>query len=444
MSNSLKAKKNFNLKQHLLRLAKSSLIYESGLEFSLQEITHASSEALSCQRVSIWTFNTDSSALILRDLYDSSKQTHSTEGEISASIFPKYFEYLNEIRVLATHDVATNYYTSEMAEKYCRPLGIVSLLDVPIHYNGKLHGVICHEQVGSARVWTIEEETFGISLAELIGRNLEIEGRLALQETLVRTNRILCEKIKELQEQQKKMNLAFQLSSLGEMAASIAHEINSPLTTILLRSENLKLELQQTEINSASAMLQVDKISSTAERIAKIVKGLKNLSQNNVQEEFVCVSLNTVIEETLDFCKDRFKQRGVLLKINAIPNCEFECHPTQITQIFLNLFNNAIDAVESFKEPWVSLDISETEENIIFIVTDSGPGIPAHIAEKITEAFFTTKPNGKGTGLGLSISRGIIEDHQGTMSLNPDSPHTQFIIEIPKAQVGRKTTSEAA
>ncbi len=444
MPHRLDVKKNYTLQQHLLRLAKSNLVFEENLEHSLKEITQVSSEAIDCERVSVWTFNDDKSALILRNLFQNSKQLHSRGAELLVALNPRYFEYLQETRLLATHDVTTNYYISELIESYYNPLGIVSMLNVPIHYDGKLHGVICHEQVGNSRVWTAEEEAFGMSLAELIGRTFEIDGRLALQQTLERTNRILSEKLHENQDQQQKMRLAFQLSSLGEMAASIAHEINSPLTTILLRAENLKVELQKVEINATNAINQVDKILSTTERVAKIIKGLKSLSQNTSPENFVKVPLKSVIEETFDFCKDRFKQRGVELKTSPIPNCDLECHPTQMTQMFLNIFNNAIDAVENLKNPWVSLEISEKQDFLIFVITDSGPGVSPEIADKITEAFFTTKPNGKGTGLGLSISRGIIEEHQGSMTLNQESLHTQFIIEIPKIQVDRKSSSEAA
>lgn len=97
--------------------------------------------------------------------------------------------------------------------------------------------------------------------------------------------------------------------------------------------------------------------------------------------------------------------------MSDIPDLKIECQPTQISQVIINLLNNAFDAVSMLPEKWVHVDvIPHGNERLKIIVTDSGQGIPDAISEKMMEPFFTTKPVGKGTGLGLSISQGIAQD----------------------------------
>jgi signal transduction histidine kinase len=111
-----------------------------------------------------------------------------------------------------------------------------------------------------------------------------------------------------------------------------------------------------------------------------------------------------------------------------------ECRPTQITQVLLNLLNNARDAAEESEERWVQLDVTELADWIRISVTDSGKGIPVEIREKIMSPFFTTKAVGKGTGLGLSITKSIVDSHRGTLILDEESVQTRFVIELPKRQ----------
>jgi C4-dicarboxylate-specific signal transduction histidine kinase len=113
---------------------------------------------------------------------------------------------------------------------------------------------------------------------------------------------------------------------------------------------------------------------------------------------------------------------------------EVECHPSQISQVLLNLLNNAYDAALAQPDRWIELDARDQGSLVEISVTDSGPGIPRELARKIMDPFFTTKPPGKGTGLGLSISSNIMTDHGGSLSLDQNSPHTRFVMSLPKIQ----------
>lgn len=176
---------------------------------------------------------------------------------------------------------------------------------------------------------------------------------------------------------------------------------------------------------------EIQKIKFTADRIGKIVRGLRTFSRASDNDPFERTQLNVIFKETLDLCSEKFKFYGVNLEISPIPPVQISCRPSQISQVLLNLFNNANDAVELLSEKWIRVDFKQTDQMMSISITDSGPGIPMEVADKIMEPFFTTKEVGKGTGLGLSITKGIIEAHKGKFWYNKNSPHTQFIIELP-------------
>ena len=138
------------------------------------------------------------------------------------------------------------------------------------------------------------------------------------------------------------------------------------------------------------------------------------------------------MEGTLELCKSRFTHHDVTLKIELEdPSRTLSCQPTQISQVILNLLNNAFDAVIDQNERWVVLKTYVQNGKLEIAVSDSGMGIPVELRDKIMLPFFTTKPAGKGTGLGLSLSKGIAEIHKGQFFLNTESPHTEFKLVIP-------------
>lgn len=108
------------------------------------------------------------------------------------------------------------------------------------------------------------------------------------------------------------------------------------------------------------------------------------------------------------------------------------CRPSELSRVFLNLLNNAFDAVANLPEKWIKVDISDSDTCTEISVTDSGHGISKEVSDKMFNPFFTTKETGKGTGLGLSISVAIVQVHNGKMYLDSECPNTRFVVEIPK------------
>ena len=243
---------------------------------------------------------------------------------------------------------------------------------------------------------------------------------------------------KQNRESQAQLYSKAKLSTLGEMASGIAHEINNPLTIISIKSQKVnnqikRLFIEETEKNSIHKSLT--DIESTVERIAAIVKGLRNFSRDSEQDPYSNVQINKIVNEVTDLCREKIAKKNINLKINCPQDIELTCNSVQISQVIMNLVSNSIDAIENLNDKWVEINASKINTDTIQIeVVDSGLGIPADVEDKIMEPFFTTKDVGKGTGLGLSISKGIIEMHGGKLQYQLKNGHTCFKVTLPLKQ----------
>lgn len=220
--------------------------------------------------------------------------------------------------------------------------------------------------------------------------------------------------------------------ALGEMAGGLAHEINNPLTIIGLNASSIDELFKDQDIDRSRAKLFLKKITDTVARINSIVMSLRRLSSRAESAGFEKASVKFIVEDALTICFEKFKAEGVTLETHIL-DMEIDCRPVEISQVVVNLLNNAFHAVKKSREKKITVT-TETKDDIILIeVCDTGTGVPDDIRSKIMEPFFTTKIVGEGTGLGLSISRNIVESHHGRLYL-ADSKVTKFIIELPIKQ----------
>lgn len=226
------------------------------------------------------------------------------------------------------------------------------------------------------------------------------------------------------------------MASLGQMAGGIAHEINNPLAVILLLAEEI---IDETPDPASPVRNLADTILKTGQRIAKIVSGLRTFSRDSSGDPLERVSLTKLFEQTSSLCGEKFKTHGVQLITDIPREWLIDCRATQISQVILNLLQNAYDAVEGTPDAWVKFSAEETESNIVFRVTDSGKPLNPDQREKLFQPFFTTKPIGKGTGLGLSVSLGIAKSHGGQLELDLSVPNTCFKVSLPKIPYVRET-----
>jgi C4-dicarboxylate-specific signal transduction histidine kinase len=175
-----------------------------------------------------------------------------------------------------------------------------------------------------------------------------------------------------------------------------------------------------------------ERILQTANRITKIIKSMRHLAREGSRDKVRPTRVAKILEETLEVCKERFRDHAVNLLLPAVdPDVSVSCREVQIAQVLLNLLQNAFDAVMEQQEKWVRLEVAVEDDSVIFSVTDSGPGIPPELRTRIMEPFFTTKEVGKGTGLGLSLSRTIVEEHGGSLELREEAGHPCFFFRLP-------------
>jgi C4-dicarboxylate-specific signal transduction histidine kinase len=234
-----------------------------------------------------------------------------------------------------------------------------------------------------------------------------------------------------IQEAQAMRVNSLKLVTLGEMAAGIAHELNNPLAVIQGLAWITTTKLKANDLSNEKIEENMGKIIRMTERSSKIINGLRVFARDTSEDPMEKIELSTVIEETMELCRTRIINRGIRLDIEADGKYHSWGRPIQISQVILNLLNNATDAIEGASDPWIRVSIRGVNDQWEVSVTDSGKGIPTEIVEKIMSPFFTTKPPGKGTGLGLSIASGILKSHGGEFWYDTAATNTTFRFTLP-------------
>ncbi|BAY24274.1 two-component sensor histidine kinase [Calothrix sp. NIES-2100] len=170
--------------QTLVQLARSKTFQQGNLHAAFQEITEAAARTLSVQRVGVWLYKDDHSALDCIDLYDVRTQEHTCGLSLLKAKYPDYFQALEAERSIAAHDAINDTRTQELSQSYLSVLGITSLLNAPIWLGGRLIGVVSHEHFGEVRQWTLEEENFAGSIADFVTLAIEASERNAAESAL--------------------------------------------------------------------------------------------------------------------------------------------------------------------------------------------------------------------------------------------------------------------
>lgn len=262
------------------------------------------------------------------------------------------------------------------------------------------------------------------------GKANYIDGKIAtISGTIQDIHERKTTEIKYNQERQKSIVNA-KFAALGELSASIAHEINNPLGVISGYAE--LLQLTSATASPEDIEKKSDVILKSCDRITHIVKSLKKFSRSDGESQYTVCLLQELIDEAIVLTKPKLKSRMIRLQCRPIENSQILCNEIEIEQVIVNLINNAIDAISALPDKWVNISITETKQHYNLAVTDAGSGIPLDKQSVIFEPFFTTKKIAEGTGLGLSIVKGILDSHGATISIDNTNVNTRFVVSFPR------------
>jgi signal transduction histidine kinase len=374
--------------------------------------------------------------------------------------------------------------------------GIVAFAGYPILVEAELLGVVAMFSQQPIDDASLEALSFvGSEVALGIKRK---QAELALQRSeaqLRQQTQELQQTLRELQRTQSQLVQSEKMSSLGQLVAGVAHEINNPVNFIygnlthatrytqdLLRllnlyqmhypqpvsaiqaeAEAIDLEFLMADLPNLIASMRVG-----SERIQAIVASLRTFSRMD-EAEFKAVNLHEGIDSTLMILQNRLKAKPLRVgdRESVRPEVRIlkhygdlplvECFAGQLNQVFMNILSNALDALEERDEGrstaamqqapstiQIGTEIQPCESKVgcdvvVIRIADNGPGIPENVRQRLFDPFFTTKPVGKGTGMGLSISYQIItERHGGTLHcVSAPGQGTEFVIRIPLKQANR-------
>ncbi|MFL5815489.1 MAG: ATP-binding protein [Bdellovibrionia bacterium] len=259
--------------------------------------------------------------------------------------------------------------------------------------------------------------------------------RARLSEYTLNLEKTIEERTQQLEAQRARSEYAGRLAALGDLAGSVAHEINNPLMVICGNTEMLQNLSGSERIDPGTVQTIAGKINETAFKIAKIVKSLRAFARDGSQDKFETVNIQTIVNDTADFLQRKFQKALIDLKVSTPSfECMIECQAGPVSQALLNILKNAYDAAQGQETKWVRIETADLGDEIQITVTDSGSGISVDLRDKIMRPLFTTKGTEQGMGLGLSISERIIASHHGKLALDEKAPNTSFVISLPKRQ----------
>ncbi len=376
-------------------------------------------------------------------------------------------QLLNE-QIVRINDVST--IEDRAIQSVLTALGDRSLLVLPVRAESGKFGIIICIHYQCIRPWKDEEIEFLKRVVDQVAIALNQADLLAQSQTRTHELETL---LRQLQRTQSQLIQSEKMSSLGQVVAGVAHEINNPLNFIygnITHAKNYTEDLihlldlyqnyypqPQGEIQETLAEMDLafvkedlqnlfESMSIGTHRIREIITSLRIFSRLD-EAEFKEANLIEGIDSTLTILLPRLRANGWRPEIQLVkeyyPLPLIECYAGQLNQVFMNILTNAIDALDDRDRDRTPAQIAANpsiiriqtrviDNNIIIRIVDNGPGISPEVQTRLFDPFFTTKPVGKGTGLGLSISYQIItEKHHGQLFCTSHPGETAFIIKIP-------------
>ena len=372
---------------------------------TMQHILEVAADALDVERVGVWVYSADRQVLTCKALFDRNAGVHSSGVELAAGDYPAYFRALATEEVIAAGDACADPRTAEFRDSYLVPLGITSMLDVPLRSAGRLGGVLCHEHRGPRRWWSPHEQFFAMAVANLVALAEEEGERRRAEDALH-----LAKKAAEAANQAK-----------SEFLANMSHEIRTPMNGVL---GMLDLALGTDLDPEQRDYLQTAR--SSAETLLSLLNDILDFSKieaGKIDLDPHLFRLRALMAEALKPLSVRARAKGVELACEIAPEVPDALvgDAGRLRQVLVNIVGNALKFTER-GEVLVRAEAASLDAHDVVLhlsVSDTGPGIPAERLEAIFEPF--TQADGAvsrkfgGTGLGLTISRRLVTLMDGRM-----------------------------
>ncbi|KAA0992690.1 sensor histidine kinase [Dyadobacter aurulentus] len=365
-----------------------------------------------------------------------------------------------------------NYYEERLAQQAAELAKGDNLIDMQRTRIGEQNAVL-EQQIVQIKTQTFSLYLLGLIVIGIVAIIVVViqtsRSKQLLNEALIQKNRELEHALSDLKLTQDKLIHSEKMASLGLLTAGIAHEINNPVNFIFTGINGLeknmkallnvvkeleiaadlpdeKVAEQRTVIEKTKQQNRYEKVKESlaefitgirlgAKRTADIVSGLRNFARTD-ESERTMAHVHNCLDSTLVLLHFKLKQTGIELVKSYDSNVpEMACYPGPLNQAFMNLFTNAVQAIEAQADRdsgLIQLKTIQKGETVEIMISDNGTGIDQHIIAKIFDPFFTTKQVGEGTGLGLSITYGIIQKHLGTLQVESEpGVGTTFFIRLP-------------
>jgi len=408
-----------NHQRVLLRLTKDA---KNDLQTTMKMATEEAARTLGVERVSVWFLHEQFSELVCEQLHSLSGADLDQGSRLRAADYPAYFEAIENSRILAVNSAREDPRTRGFTDNYLEPLGIVSMMDVPIRLHAKLLGVMCYEHVGVTREWSLEEQDFAASVADMIALQVESNERRKLERALSRANEHLAETVRDLRRSNKE---------LQDFAYVAAHDLKAPLRGIGTLTDWIASDYA--DKFDEQGRQQLGMLKGRVERLSELIDGILHYSEiGRVASRVERVDLNVLVSEVTALL-DPPQHVEVTVK-GRLP--VVVCEKVRLSQVFRNLIDNAIKYMDK-AHGRIEVGCSEQEGFWRFAISDNGPGIDGKYFEKIFQMFQTLAPRDEreSTGIGLAVVKKILDLCGGSVWIESNvGEGTTFFFTLPKRQ----------